>query len=144
VPPLSRDTATDDETIRNRLSLLMAAEDGVGQILDHLNKTGQLDNTLIVFTSDHGYFYGEHCLGPERRLAYEETIRIPLLVRYPAQFRPKSTPSQFVMHVDIAPTVLTLAGIKPPTSLHGRPLWATPHRHAVLLEYFSDTVFPRI
>src|SRR4029079_14429191 len=122
VPPLSRDTATDDETIRNRLSLLMAAEDGVGQILDHLNKTGQLDNTLIVFTSDHGYFYGEHCLSVERRLAYEETIRIPLIVRYPPLIKAGTTFDPFVLSIDLAPTLLELGGAKVSGNLHGRSL----------------------
>ena len=61
----------------------MAVDEGVGRILAALESAGQLDNTLIVFTSDHGYFYGEHGLSVERRLAYEETIRIPLLMRYP-------------------------------------------------------------
>jgi arylsulfatase A-like enzyme len=50
----------------------------------------------VIFTSDHGYFYGEHCLGPERRLAYEEAIRIPLLVRYPMRFAPGRRPDNFV------------------------------------------------
>jgi N-acetylglucosamine-6-sulfatase len=123
---------------------MKAVDESLGSILSALERRRVLDNTIVIFTSDHGFFYGEHCLGPERRLAYEETIRIPLLVRYPSQFRPKSAPTQFVMNVDIAATVLTLAAVKPPTSLHGRPLWATPHRDAVLIEYFSDNVYPRI
>ena len=61
----------------------MAIEEGVGEILKALKETGQLDNTIIVFASDNGYFYGEHGLSVERRLAYEESIRMPLLVRYP-------------------------------------------------------------
>src|SRR4029078_12193118 len=120
VPPLSRETATDDETIRNRLRLLMAGEDGVGQILDALNQTGELDNTLIIFTSDHGYFYGEHCLSVERRLAYEETIRIPLLVRYPPLIKPGTTIDEFILSVDLAPTLLELGAAKQPEKLHGR------------------------
>ena len=59
----------------------MAIEDGVGQIFKALEETGQMDNTVIVFTSDNGYFYGEHGLSVERRLAYEESIRLPLLPR---------------------------------------------------------------
>jgi N-acetylglucosamine-6-sulfatase len=142
-PPLGPTTGTTDAVILARMRTMKAIDESLGSILSALEARHALDKTIVIFTSDHGFFYGEHCLGPERRLAYEETIRIPLLVRYPPRFRPKSTPSQFVMNVDIAPTVLTLAGIIP-TSMHGRPLWATPHRDAVLIEYFSDTVFPRI
>ena len=83
LPPLGPNTGTRDVVIRERQQTLMAIEDGVGQIFDALKETGQLDNTVIVFTSDNGYFYGEHGLSVERRLAYEESIRLPLLVRYP-------------------------------------------------------------
>src|SRR5205814_5242432 len=150
LPPLSPETATDDETIRNRLRLLMAAEEGVGQILDALQATGQLDNTMIVFTSDHGYFYGEHCLSVERRLAYEEAIRIPLLIRYPPLIKPGTVFDQFVLSIDLAPTLLELAGGKPPTRLDGRsvaPLLrgeAWRPRSTFLIEHFSDNVFPRV
>ena len=150
VPPLSRETATEDETIRNRMRLLLAAEEGVGQILDALQQAGQLDNTMIVFTSDHGYFYGEHCLSVERRLAYEETIRIPLIVRYPPLVKAGTIFENFVLSVDLAPTFLELGGAKVPGNFHGRswlPLLrggAYEPRTSLLVEYFSDAVFPRV
>ena len=161
LPPLSRETATDDETIRNRLRLLMAAEEGVGQILAALKESGQLDNTLIVFTSDHGYFYGEHCLSVERRLAYEETIRIPLLIRYPPVVKPGTKYDSLILSIDLAPTLLAAAGAPLPSGLHGRsflPLLPLPRgegrgegaapayqpRDSFLVEHFSDNVFPRM
>lgn len=144
VPPLDATTGTNDETILNRLRMAKAVDESLGRILAVLEKRGQLDSTLVVFTSDHGYFYGEHCLGPERRLAYEEAIRIPLITRYPKSFSPGSRPDNFVLSVDVAATALELAGVTPPKPFHGRPLWAKPRRAAVLLEYFDDTVFPRI
>src|SRR5438132_5722756 len=98
----------------------MAAEEGVGHILDALKEIGQLDNTLIIFTSDHGYFYGEHCLSVERRLAYEETIRIPLIVRYPPLIKPGTTFDQFVLSVDLVPTLLELGAARLPEKIHGR------------------------
>jgi len=122
LPPLSRETATDDETIRNRLRLLLAAEEGVGQILAALTESGQLDKTLVVFTSDHGYFYGEHCLSVERRLAYEEAIRIPLLVRYPPLIKAGTKVAPFALSIDLAPTLLAAAGVQPPKAIHGRSL----------------------
>jgi N-acetylglucosamine-6-sulfatase len=115
-----------------------------------LEKSGSLDNTVIVFTSDHGYFYGEHGLSEERRLAYEEAIRIPMLVRYPSRVKAGSTPSELVLSVDVAPTLLELAGLTSSASIQGRSLIpifdgrAPDWRTSFLVEYFTDTVFPRI
>jgi arylsulfatase A-like enzyme len=150
LPPLSPATATDDESILNRWRLLMAAEEGVGQVLDVLKETGQLDRTLIIFTSDHGYFYGEHCLSVERRLAYEEAIRIPLLIRYPPLIKPGTTFDPFVLSIDLATTLLELGGAAAPKNLHGRSLVsllkgeAWQPRQSILIEHFSDNVFPRV
>jgi N-acetylglucosamine-6-sulfatase len=150
LPPLGRETATDDETIRNRLRLLMAAEEGVGQIIAALEAAGQLDRTLIVFTSDHGYFYGEHGLSFERRLAYEEAIRIPLIVRYPPLIKAGTAFDPFVLSIDLAPTLLALGGADVPKGLHGRSLMpliqgeAWQPRKSFLVEYYSDTVFRRV
>src|SRR4029453_7941512 len=88
LPPLGADTVTSDETIRNRLRMLASVEDGVAEIFKILETQKQLDNTLIIFTSDEGYFYGEHGLSVERRLAYEESIRIPLFMRWPKVIKP--------------------------------------------------------
>jgi N-acetylglucosamine-6-sulfatase len=128
----------------------MAAEEGVGQILAALTESGQLDQTLIVFTSDHGYFYGEHGLNEERRLAYEETIRIPLVVRFPRLARAGTTPRELALSIDLAPTLLEVAGLRPGAAIQGHSLVpvlagkAEGWRTSFLVEYFSDTVFPRI
>ncbi|MBI3465251.1 MAG: sulfatase [Planctomycetes bacterium] len=150
LPPLGPETATSDETIRNRLRMLMSVEEGVGRVLAALEKHNQLDRTLVIFTSDHGYFYGEHGLSVERRLAYEETIRIPLLMRYPPLIAAGSKPAEMVLSIDLAPTLLELGGAAAPARLHGRSLLpllrGTPAdwRKSVLVEYFSDKVFPRM
>ena len=150
LPPLSGKTGTDDETIRNRLRLLAAVDEGVGEILKILEEQKQVDNTLIVFTSDEGYFYGEHGLSVERRLAYEESVRIPLFMRYPRLIRPGSTLEPLVLGIDLAPTLLEIGGAKAPGGLHGRSLVPllrgenVPWRDSFMVEYFSDTVFPRM
>jgi N-acetylglucosamine-6-sulfatase len=129
---------------------LMAVDEGLGAILRALEQKGILENTVIVFTSDHGYWYGEHGLSEERRLAYEESIRIPLLIRYPKMIRGNSKEERLVMNLDLAPTVLEMTGAKPLPNLHGRsllPLFngtATEWRNSILVEYYSDTVFPRM
>lgn len=150
LPPLSRATGTSDEVIRDRLRMLASVEEGVGMIFQALQETGQLDNTLLVFTSDHGYFYGEHGLSVERRLGYEETARIPLLVRYPPLVKAGSEIKQLVQTIDFAPTFLELGQAKTPPNLHGRSLVPllkgepAKVRDAILIEYFSDKVFPRM
>jgi len=150
LPPLGRETATKDEEIRGRLEMLLAVDDSLGRLLAALERSGTLDNTVVVLTSDHGYFYGEHGLSEERRLAYEEAIRIPLLVRYPPLVRAGTTPREMVLSVDAAPTLLELAGLTPSASIQGRslvPIFAnavSEWRSSFLVEYFSDTVFPRI
>ena len=78
---------TTDEVIRDRLRMLVAVDESLGRIMDALEKQGVLDKTVIMLVGDNGYFYGEHGLSEERRLAYEESIRVPLLIRYPPKVR---------------------------------------------------------
>ena len=86
-------TATPDRDIRSRLEMLLAVDEGLARIIETLNEIGSLDRAVVIVTSDHGYFYGEHGLKEERRLAYAESARIPLLVRYPPVARADSTPA---------------------------------------------------
>jgi N-acetylglucosamine-6-sulfatase len=150
LPPLGRATATTDDEMRGRAEMLLAVDDSLGRILATLEKAAALDNTVVVFTSDHGYFYGEHGLNEERRLAYEETIRIPLLVRYPPRIKAGSVASEMALTIDLAPTLLELAGLTPAPAVQGRslaPVFAGAPgtwRQSFLIEYYSDTVFPRI
>lgn len=150
LPPLGAATGTRDESILERQRTLLAIEDGVGAILKALQETGQLDNTVIIFTSDNGYFYGEHGLSVERRLAYEESIRMPLLVRYPRAIKAGTVRAEFALNLDLAPTLLELAGVAVPNTMQGRSLvpllkgQPTAWRNSFLVEYYSDKVFPRI
>lgn len=150
LPPLGPGTATSDAEIEGRLEMLLAVDESLGRIREALADAGRLDDTVIVLTSDHGYFYGEHGLNEERRLAYEESIRVPLLVRYPRRVRAGITPDRFALGIDLAPTLLELAGAVPDAGMDGRSLVPllegrhTPWRDAFLIEYYSNTVFPRI
>ena len=150
LPPLGTRTATTDEEIRGRLEMLLGVDDSLGRIVATLARKGILDNTMVVFTSDHGYFYGEHGLNEERRLAYEETIRIPLIVRFPRLAAAGTTPPQMALSIDLAPTVLEIAGLEPRPEIQGRSLvplltqTVRDWRSSFLIEYFTDTVFPRI
>jgi arylsulfatase A-like enzyme len=128
--------------------MMAAVDEGVGMLRESLERTGQLDETCIVFVSDNGYFFGEHGLGPERRFAYEEGIRSPLLVRYPPLVRPGTTIEALTLALDIAPTVLELAGVPPGPTVQGRsllpllrgerPAWRT----SFLVEYYGEAAIP--
>lgn len=151
VPPLGPQTGTDDETVRERLRMLAAVDEGVGQLLGALEASGKLGNTVFVFLSDHGYWYGEHGLSVERRLAYEEAIRIPLLVRYPKAIQAGSVIDEFALSIDLAPTLIELSGTSEKMAVDGESLvpllrGETPEdwRSSFLIQYNSDTVFPRV
>ena len=126
--PLGPKTGSSDTVILNRLRMLASVDEGLGDILKALTAAGQLDNTLIVVTGDHGYFYGEHGLSVERRLAYEESIRIPLLMRYPPIIKAGSTPKSFALAIDFAPTFVELAGGADPPAIPGPFATATIKR----------------
>ena len=150
LPPLGPGTVTPDEVILNRLRMLASVDEGAGLILKVLAAEGQSENTVVVFTGDNGYFYGEHGLSSERRLAYEEAARIPLLIRYPRAIRPGKVVDEFALNIDAAPTVLDLAGVAPEPDMDGRSLVppmagrAAGWRRSFLIEYFSDRVARRI
>ncbi|HEX2197189.1 MAG TPA: sulfatase [Burkholderiales bacterium] len=135
------------EEIRERARMMAAVDEGVGLLLQALERSGELDNTAIVFLGDNGYFFGEHGLGPERRFAYEEGIRAPFVVRYGDKIRPGTRRSQLVLCQDIAPTLLELAGGKPGPHIQGRsllPLFAgkAPWRKSILIEYWAENAMP--
>ena len=90
----------------------------IGRLLDALDGLGLAEDTVVVYTSDNGYFLGEHCSGDKRAL-YEESIRIPMLVRYPRLFGKGLVVDEMVINVDLAPTFLDLAGVKVPKEMQG-------------------------
>ncbi len=150
VPPLGPGTGTPDTDIRGRLEMLLGVDESLARIVQTLKAMGEYNRTAIILTSDHGYFYGEHHLNDERRLAYEETARIPLIVRYPPIAVAGATPTQMVQTIDLAPTILELARVADTVPRHGSSLvpllrgTSVPWRTSVLIEYYSDAVFPRI
>ena len=127
--PLGPDTVTRDETIRERLRMLAAVDEGLGRIFAELEKQGTLNQTVVMVIGDNGYFYGEHGLSEERRLAYEESVRLPLLVRYPPQVKAGAEPAGMALTTDLAPTILELAGApaQQPANLVQQLLAAAQH-----------------
>jgi N-acetylglucosamine-6-sulfatase len=108
-----------DGLYRKRLRTLAGVGETIGGLLRTLEQTGKLDNTYIVFTSDNGYHMGQHRLGIGKEAAYEEDIRVPLIIRGPGV--PAGTSSdEMVLNNDFAPTFADLAGLPPPDSVDGR------------------------
>jgi len=138
-----------DKTRFNYLRSIKAIDEGLGRILDVLEAQGQLANTCIIFTSDNGYFLGEHRRG-DKRLAYEESMRIPMVVRFPKLVKAGITRDEMVLNIDVAPTLLELAGAPAPEGMHGAsfaPLLrgeTTRWRDAFLYEYFEEGWLPGI
>lgn len=110
--------------VQNELQLdyfrhVKGIDENLGRLLDALDTWNLTENTVVVFTSDNGYFLGEHNLGDKRAL-YEESIRIPMLVRYPPLFPAGLVVDEMVLNVDLAPTYLDIAGLAVPEAMQGR------------------------
>jgi arylsulfatase A-like enzyme len=136
------------EEIRRRACMMAAVDEGVGMLFEALERTGQLDDTFILFFGDNGFFFGEHGLGPDRRFAYEEGIRSPFVARYPKRIKAGSRLRELVICQDIAPTLIELAGGKPGPQIQGRsllPLLAGKRagwRKSFLVEYWAENAMP--
>lgn len=108
----------DNDTHLDYLRHIDGVDESLGRILDALADLGIADDTVIVYCSDNGFYLGEHCSGDKRSL-YEESIRIPMLVRYPRLFGKGLTVDEMVLNIDLAPTFLDLAGVPAPKEMQG-------------------------
>lgn len=107
--------------LKDYLRCLASMDDNVGRLLDYLDQSGLATNTLVIYTSDQGFFLGEHGWY-DKRFMYEESLRMPLLARLPGRIAPSSVNTNMVLNVDFAPTFLELAGLKVPAEIQGRSL----------------------
>ncbi len=107
--------------IRDYMSVIKSVDESVGRVLDYLDSHGLTDNTIIVYTSDQGFYMGEHGWF-DKRFMYEESLRTPLLIAYPGHIQPGTVCNKLVQNIDYAPTFLDLAGISKPKDLPGRSL----------------------
>jgi arylsulfatase A-like enzyme len=105
--------------MRHFMGNLKALDDSVGQLLDHLDKTGLADKTIVVLSSDHGFFMGDHGWF-DKRMMYEQAIRVPLMVRWPGRVKPGSVNSDWTFNIDNAPTTLAMAGLDIPADMQGK------------------------
>ena len=106
---------------RDRYRTIYGVDENLGRVLDFLDERDLSEDTLIIYTSDHGYFLGEHGWY-DKRFMYEPALRIPLLARYPRLGAAGHVATELVANIDFAPTILDLAGVAPPATVQGRSL----------------------
>ena len=107
--------------MRDYLACIQSVDDNVGRVLDYLEQHGLDKNTLVVYTSDQGFYLGEHGWF-DKRFMYEESLRMPLLMRFPEMIKAGTTTDAMVQNVDFAQTFLDLAGVTMPDSMQGLSL----------------------
>lgn len=104
--------------MRDYLKCIKSVDDGVGEVLDYLKANGLDENTIVIYTSDQGFYLGEHGWF-DKRFMYEESMRTPLLMRYPKKIKAGTVVSALVQNIDYAPTILDYAGIAKPSEMQG-------------------------
>lgn len=138
------------EMYRHYCEMILSIDDSVGRVMKSLRERGIAQNTLVLFTSDGGHFWGEHGL-IDKRCAYEESIRIPLLAHCPSLIKPGEKCEAVVANIDVAPTLLELAGLAIPDTVDGQsfagllkePSVTDSWRKALLYEYYWEPQFPQ-
>ncbi len=137
-----KDILDYDKFMKEYYGTLAGADENVGRVLDTLTKSGKLDDTMVLHTGDNGFFLGEWQRF-DKRFMHEVSIRVPMVVRYPRLIKPGSTSDRMVLNIDIAPTMLELAGVEVPKGMQGRswaPLFKDPaaeFRKDWLYEYYE-------
>lgn len=138
------------EYYRKYCETLLAVDDSVGRVLDWIVKHGQQDKTVVLFMGDNGFFWGEHGL-IDKRSAYEESMRVPLLVQASGISKGGRIDKTLVANIDLAPTILELAGLQPPKTMDGQSILPVlkgeempkGSRDYVLYEYYWEWNFPQ-
>ncbi len=133
--------------VRSYCATLLSVDDSVGRLYAALQETGQLDKTLIIYTADNGFALGEHGR-VDKRTMYEESLRVPLLVRYPKLVSKPRVVDEMVLGIDLAPSIIDICDGKPLEKVHGTS-WkklltgdATGKRKSFLYEYNYEKEFP--
>lgn len=134
--------------VKQYLRCVAAIDQNVGRILDYLNKAGLKKNTIVIYTSDQGYFLGEHNY-MDKRWMYEQSIRMPFLIRYPGHIEAETEVNDLILNVDYAPLLLDYAGAEVPDYMQGRSFRAslegeTPKdpREAIYYRYWNHWQHP--
>jgi arylsulfatase A-like enzyme len=105
--------------MRDYLACVASVDDNVGRLLDYLDKNGLAENTIVIYTSDQGFFLGDHNWF-DKRFMYEESLRMPFVIRWPKAIKPGNVNDKMILNVDFAQTFLDAAGEKQPADMQGR------------------------
>ncbi|MDH5398805.1 MAG: DUF4976 domain-containing protein, partial [Cyclobacteriaceae bacterium] len=105
--------------IKDYLRCIVSVDENVGRLLDYLDEKGLADNTIVVYTSDQGFYLGEHGWY-DKRFMYEESFGTPMMVRFPAAIKPGTVNEDLIVNIDFGPTFLDYAGIEVPEEMQGR------------------------
>ena len=105
--------------IKDYLATIKSVDDNIGKVLEYLEQSGLEDNTIIIYASDQGFFIGEHGWF-DKRFMYEESIRMPFVIKYPGIIKPNTVNDDIITNIDFAPTILEMADVKYPNSVQGK------------------------
>lgn len=136
-----------EELVQTYCETLMGVDESIGAVLKYLEQEGLDKNTLVIYMGDNGFSFGEHGLIDKRHF-YEESVKVPFLAYCPELFSGRQTIEQMVQNIDVAPTLLTAAGLQVPARMPGKsflPLLIqkdTPWRDKIFYEYFWEFDFP--
>ncbi|MFP5379519.1 MAG: sulfatase/phosphatase domain-containing protein, partial [Vicinamibacteria bacterium] len=136
------------EYYRRYLETLRGVDDSIGRVLAWLEQHDLLDSTLVVYMGDNGFMFGEHGL-IDKRTAFEWSMRVPMLVHYPAAVKAGTTVDAIIANIDVAPTVLEAAGLERPAHMDGQSFLPVvrgeqvPWRDALLYEYYWEYSYPQ-
>jgi arylsulfatase A-like enzyme len=109
--------------IKDYLATIKSVDDNIGRVLDYLKTNGLEENTIVIYCSDQGFFLGEHGWF-DKRFMYEESLRMPFLIRYPKEIAPKTVVKDVITNIDMAPTVLEMAGVPIPKEVQGKSFYS--------------------
>jgi len=108
--------------IKDYLATIKSVDDNIGRVLNYLKEHDLEENTIIIYASDQGFFLGDHGWF-DKRFMYEESMRMPFIIRYPKVIKPKTVVTDIISNIDIAPTVLDMAGISKPNDVQGKSFY---------------------
>jgi arylsulfatase A-like enzyme len=154
----SIDDATIGANRAGQLRTLMSVDDLVDRVMRTVRSLHEDRRTLVFYLSDNGFLWGEHGIAGAhgeregaaitlitgKRFPYTESIHVPFLVRWPGHVPAGVRAKRFVANVDVAPTILEAAHVTPNAPMDGTPIFSSPPRHRIFLEYFRDPIYPQI
>ncbi len=132
--------------IKDYLRTIQAMDDGIGRLLDYLDATGLASNTIVIYSSDQGFYLGEHGWY-DKRWMFEESLEMPFLIRWPGTIQPGTKSRALIQNIDYAPTFLELAGIEAPKEIQGASIvpilkdrgYASPEwRESIYYAYYGE------